>query len=189
MLSVDQTLVSVYFSFADKVFSLLMGKITYFSLQSRKLLFISKKEEDLERESHNQVGLSAAYGFEQEKGGYFWTCEAGRTSFIKIKYKTCFENFTIFHLGSNKSCWRQTQRIYIFRARCGNCKTSNRAVDSGLFNTTHSFPKTYTSVLPIYSMLQKKSLSFSAFLIPFETNIVHLQFFLQKWGGESWASH
>lgn len=71
MLSVDQTLVSVYFSFADKVFSLLMGKITYFSLQSRKLLFISKKEEDLERESHNQVGLSAAYGFEQEKGGYF----------------------------------------------------------------------------------------------------------------------
>lgn len=144
MLSVDQTLVSVYFSFADKVFSLLMGKITYFSLQSRKLLFISKKEEDLERESHNQVGLSAAYGFEQEKGGYFWTCEAGRTSFIKIKYKTCFENFTIFHLGSNKSCWRQTQRIYIFRARCGNCKTSNRAVDSGLFQrlTQVSFPFT-----------------------------------------------
>lgn len=71
MLSVDLTLVCVYFGFTDKVFSLLMGKITYFSLQSRKFLFISKKEENLERESHNQIGLSATYGFEQEKGGYF----------------------------------------------------------------------------------------------------------------------
>lgn len=34
---------SIYFSFTDKVFSLLMGKITYFSLQWRKLVFISKK--------------------------------------------------------------------------------------------------------------------------------------------------
>lgn len=71
MLSVDLTLVFVYFGITDKVFSLLMGKITYFLLQSRKFLFISKKEENLERESHNQVGLSATYGFEQEKGGYF----------------------------------------------------------------------------------------------------------------------
>lgn len=71
MLSVDQILVSVYFNFRDKIFSLLTGKLTYFSLQSRKLLFISKKEEDLERESNNQVGLPAAYGFEQAKGGYF----------------------------------------------------------------------------------------------------------------------
>lgn len=70
---VDQTLVSVYFSFTDKVFSLLMGKITYFSLQSLKLLFISKKKKkkDLEKESHKQVELSAAYGFEQGKGAYF----------------------------------------------------------------------------------------------------------------------
>lgn len=188
MLSVDQTLVSIYFSFTDKVFSLLMGKITYFSLQSRKLLFISKKEEDLERESHNQVGLSAAYGFEQEKGGYFWTCEAGRKSFIKIKYKTCFENFTTFHLGSNKSCWWQIQRIYIFRARCGNCKVSNRAVDSGLFNISHSFPKTYTSVLPTYSMLPKRAFLSLHISHPF-SNAVHLQLFLQKWGHESWATH
>lgn len=71
MLSVDHTLVSIYFGFTDKVFSLLMGKITYFSLQSRKLFLFPKKEEDPERESYNQVGLSAAYGFEQEKGGYF----------------------------------------------------------------------------------------------------------------------
>lgn len=71
MLSVDQTLISVYFNFRDKIFSLLMGKLAYFSLQSRKLLFISRKEEDLERESNNQVGLPAAYGFEQAKGSYF----------------------------------------------------------------------------------------------------------------------
>lgn len=71
MLSVGLTLVSVYFGFLDKVFSLLMGKITYFLLQSTKFLFISKKEENLERESHNQIGLSATYGFEQGKGGYF----------------------------------------------------------------------------------------------------------------------
>lgn len=64
MLSIDVTLLSVYFGFTDKVFSLLMGEITYFSLQSRKFLFISKKEENLERESHNQIGLSATYGFE-----------------------------------------------------------------------------------------------------------------------------
>lgn len=180
MLSVDLTLVSVYFGFTDKVFSLLMGEITYFLLQSRKCLFISKKEEDLERESHNQVQLSATYGFEQEKGGYFWTCEDGRMSFIKIKYKTCFENFTIFHLGSNKSCWRQTQRIYIFRARCGKCEASNRAVDSELFNITPSSPKACTSVLPSYSTLQER-----AFL---SLHIFHLDLFWQKWGGESQAA-
>lgn len=154
----------------------------FFLLQSRKFLFISKKEENLERESHNQIGLSAAHGFEQGKGGYFWTCEGRRMSFIKIKYKTCFENFTIFHLGSNKSCWRQTQRIYVFRARCGNCKASNRAVESELFNITPSSPKTYPSVFPSYSILQKRTfLSLHTFHW-FLDKHSYLELFWQKWG-------
>ena len=189
MLSGDQTLISVYFNFTDKVFSLLMGQITYFSLQSRKLLFISKKEEDLERESHNEVGLSAAYGFEQEKGGYFWTCKAGKVSFIKIEYKSQFENFTIFHLGSKKTFQWQTERIYIFRARCGNCKVRNRAVDSVLFNITHSFPRLTEASFPFTACFRRKPSFLCTFLIPFQKNAAHLQLFLCKWGGKSGATH
>lgn len=103
-------------------------------------------------------------------------------SFIKIKYKTCFENFTIFLLGSNKSCWRQTQRIYIFRARCGNCKASNRAVESELFSITPSSPKTCPSVLPSYSILQKRAFLSLHIFHCFLDKHCYLELFWQKWG-------
>lgn len=113
----------------------------------------------------------------------------GEMSFIKIKYKTCFENFTIFQLGSNKSCWRQTQWIYISRARCGNCKVSNKKCWLWIIHITHSFPKTYTHIFfPIYRMHKTNKPFLSVFLMLFFYKYCSFTLPLMEMR-RSWASH
>lgn len=145
-------------------------------------------EEDLERESHNQVELSAACVLEQERGGYFWTCEDGRMSFIMVKYKTCFENFTIFHLGSNKTCWQQTQRTYIFRAGCANGQSEQQSCWLWVIQYKPFLSKDLHKCPSHLQHASEKSLPFSVYFpsnsSSFQANTVNLQLFLQKWGRE-----